>query len=119
MRLTEAEWAVMEALWEGECFSLKEITNTLSPIKGWNKNTVHTYLTRMEKKGFVIIDKENKKPYSAGIKREVCAEEERNELLGKVYKGAAGDLIAAFLKETKISQSEVEKLKKMLEEMEV
>lgn len=119
MKLTEAEWAVMEVLWKGECFSLKEITDNLEPVKGWNKNTVHTYLTRMEKKGFVNIARNEQKPYSAGIEREVCATEERNELLSKVYKGAAGDLIAAFLKETKISKSEVDKLRQMLDDMEV
>ena len=48
MKLTDAEWSVLEILWSGERFSLKEIQ-----ANGWNKNTVHTYLTRMEKKGLV------------------------------------------------------------------
>ena len=29
MKLTDAEWAVMEVLWEGEKFSLKEVTDKL------------------------------------------------------------------------------------------
>ncbi|MBE6039049.1 MAG: BlaI/MecI/CopY family transcriptional regulator [Anaerofustis stercorihominis] len=119
MKLTEAEWAVMEVLWSGENFSLGEITSSLHNVNSWNKNTVHTYLTRMEKKGYVKIHKGDTRPYSANISREECAGEERNELLSKVYKGATGDLIAAFLKESKISQKEILKLKKMLDEMEV
>ena len=31
MKLTEAEWAVMEALWAGESFSLGELTRALYP----------------------------------------------------------------------------------------
>ncbi|MBR6801307.1 MAG: BlaI/MecI/CopY family transcriptional regulator [Eubacteriaceae bacterium] len=119
MKLTDAEWAVMEVLWEGEKFSLKEVTDKLFSIKGWNKNTVHTYLTRMEKKGYVSIEKHAQKPYSANIIRDDCAKEERNDLLSRVYKGSAGDLIAAFLKESKISKDEVDNLRKMLDDMEV
>lgn len=119
MKLTEAEWAVLEVLWSGENFALGEITKALLTVKGWNKNTVHTYLTRMEKKGMVSIDRNSMKPYSANISKEVCAKEERTELLNKVYGGAAGDLLTAFLKETKISKKEADKLRALLDEMEV
>ena len=73
----------------------------------------------MEKKGIVSIDRSSDKPYSAAITREECAREERQELLSKVYSGATGDLISAFLKESKISKKEVERLKKLLDDMEV
>lgn len=119
-RLSEAEWTVLTALWEGEAFNLGEVVEHLKPIKGWSRNTVHTYLTRMEKKGLVSIDREEEPhKYSAGVSREECAGKERRNLLEKVYGGAAGDLIAAFLKESKISEEEREALKKLLDEMEV
>lgn len=119
MKLTEAEWSVLNILWSGERFALGEITNALKSVKSWNKNTVYTYLTRMEAKGLVAIDRSHAKPYSAAISREACAQQERDELLTKVYHGAAGDLIAAFLRESTISQPEIDRLKQMLDEMEV
>jgi len=119
MKLTEAEWAVLNILWTGDFFSLKEITSALQDVNGWNKNTVYTYLTRMEKKGLVTIDRSMSKPYAAAVSKEFCAKKERNELLDKVYGGAAGDLIAAFLKESSISIDERDSLKKMLDDMEV
>ncbi len=119
MKLSEAEWAVLNILWSGKCFSLKEITTALQEINGWNKNTVYTYLTRMEKKGLVAIERSQVKPYSAAVTKEFCAKKERTELLDKVYGGATGDLIAAFLKESSISTEERNRLKKMLDEMEV
>ena len=119
MRLTEAEWAVMEVLWSGESFALGEITGALKEKKGWTKKTVYTYLTRMEGKGLVNIDRDGHCPYSAAVSRESCAKEERKELLTKVYGGAAGDLIAAFLKESEISKQEVDRLRQLLDEMEV
>lgn len=119
MKLTEAEWSVLKVLWSGERFTLGEVTSALQRVNGWNKNTVHTYLTRMSGKGLVKIDRTHSKPYAAAVSREECASVERRELLGKVYGGAAGELIAAFLKESAISRQEMEKLRKMLDEMEV
>lgn len=119
MKLTDAEWDVMNILWMGKDFTLGEITAALKSVNGWNKNTVYTYLTRMEHKGLVTIDRSKPKPYSAAVSREFCAKKERTELLDKVYGGAAGELIAAFLKESTISQSEKERLRNMLDDMEV
>ena len=119
MKLTEAEWSVLDILWSSERMAFGEIVKALEPIQGWSKNTVHTYLTRMEKKGLVEIDRTKEEPYAAAVTKEMCAKEEREELLTKVYGGAAGDLIAAFLKESKISKKEVERLRQMLEDMEV
>ena len=81
MKLTDSEWAVMEALWTAEEHALGEITDALKSVNGWNKNTVLTYLTRMEKKGIVSIDRGSDKPYSAAVTKEECAREKRQELL--------------------------------------
>ena len=119
MKLTEAEWNVLDILWSEKEMALGEVTKALATVNGWSKNTVHTYLTRMETKGLVKIDRTHVKPYSAAVSREECAQHEREELLNKVYGGATGDLIAAFLKESTISNAEVARLKKLLDEMEV
>ncbi len=119
MKLTDAEWTLMEVLWQDERFALKEITKALSQRLGWNRNTVYTYLIRMEGKGMVAIDKDSPKPYRAAVSRDICAGEERNALLSRVYGGSAGDLIAAFLKESTLSQEETDRLRRMLDEMEV
>ena len=76
-------------------------------------------LTLLSYKGLVTIDRSKTKPYAAAVSKEFCAKKERNELLDKVYSGAAGDLIAAFLKESSISAEERDRLKKMLDDMEV
>lgn len=119
MRLTDAEWPVMEILWSGERFSLRQITQALKEVNRWNKNTVYTYLTRMAQKGLVHIDHTHEQPYSAAVTREECARTERHELLQRVYGGAAGDLIAAFIGDGTLSPQEAARLKKLLDDMEV
>ena len=120
MKLSEAEWSVLDALWEKKEASLKELTDALRDKKNWNKKTVFTYLTRMEAKGLVCIKKDvTPHIYCAMIDRESCQQKERHSFLNRVYSGSAGDLIAAFLKEEPISQEEREKLRKILDDMEV
>lgn len=120
IKLTEAEWSVLQMLWRGESFPLGEVVSALEPILRWRRNTVLTYLTRMEKKGLVRIDRAAEPHrYSAAVSREACASQERRHLLDRVYGGAAGDLIAAFLKESQITPEEREKLKTLLDDMEV
>ncbi|MBQ8496786.1 MAG: BlaI/MecI/CopY family transcriptional regulator [Clostridia bacterium] len=119
MKLSDAEWAVLEILWGGHAFTLGEITASLKNINGWSSKTVYTYLTRMEAKGLVAIDRSINAPYSAALAREECVKNERHDLLNRAYKGAAGDLIAAFLKESSISAEEKERLRSLLDDMEV
>ena len=57
VKLTEAEWSVLQVLWGGKSFALGEVVAALEPTLHWRRNTVHTYLTRMEGKGLVTIDR--------------------------------------------------------------
>ena len=99
IRLTEGEWASFRGPLVRGTLSPGEIVSALRPKMNWRRNTVHTYLTRMESKGLVKIHRETEPhQYAAAVSREACAQQERKQLLDKVYNGAAGELIAAFLK---------------------
>ncbi len=120
MKLSEREWTVLGALWESGGAELGELVNRLYEQTQWNRNTVLTYLTRMEAKGMVRIDKEvSPHRYYATLDKESCRKKERKSFLSRVYSGSAGDLIAAFLKEETISAEERERLRKLLDDMEV
>ncbi len=120
MKLTDREWTVLNTLWETGGAELGELVQRLYEHTGWSRNTVLTYLTRMEAKGLVRIDKgASPHVYFATLAREDCQERERQSFLRRVYSGKTGDLIAAFLKEESISQEERERLRKLLDDMEV
>lgn len=122
IRPTDAEWAVLDVLWAAGAAgaALGEVLDALRPVTGWSRNTVHTYLTRMENKGLVRIDRAAEPHrYHAAVTREQCAREARQGFLRTVYGGAAGDLVAAFLKENALSPAERDRLRQLLDEMEV
>ena len=74
----------------------------------------------MEAKCLVTIDK-TPAPYrdQAAVDRVACAAQERQGLLNRVYQVSAGKLVAAFLKEEKLTAQEREELRKLLDDMEV
>lgn len=120
IKLSEREWTVLRVLWETDGAELGVVVERLFPETGWNRNTVLTYLTRMETKGFVKIEKEvSPHIYRASLNQEDCQAQERRSFLKRVYQGAAGELVAAFLKEERISQEERDHLRRLLDEMEV
>ena len=120
VRLSEREWLVLGVLWESGGAALGEVTRALQDETGWNRNTVLTYLTRMETKGLVSIDREGcPRLYRAALSREDCQAQARDSFLRQVYHGATGDLVAAFLREKPISAQERDELRRLLDEMEV
>ena len=120
MNLSEREWTVLDALWETDGAELGTIVDLLYEKTGWSRNTVLTYLTRMEAKGLVSIDKKSSPHvYRATTDRESCRRNERQSFLSRVYSGSAGELIAAFLKEESITAEERETLRRLLDDMEV
>ncbi len=118
--LSDREWTVLSALWASGGDTLGGLTEALYPETGWSRNTVLTYLTRMEGKGLVSIDKAGSPHiYRAALDRDACRSRERQTFLNRVYQGSAGDLVAAFLKESPLTPREREELRRLLDNMEV
>lgn len=115
-KISDSEWKIMEILWEKGTASQSEIMEALD-VK-WNKNTVYTFLSRLEHKGMAISEG-SPKHYRAAVRREDCVEQEQESFLNKVYHGSAGQMVTAFVEEGKLTADEVETLKRLLEGMDV
>lgn len=118
-RLTDSEWKVMEALWQGGPQTLGEVLTRLAEDTGWSRTTVHTYLTRMMAKGLVAADAQSPRRYSAARSWESCVAEEERSLADRAYGGSAGRLVAAFVRSGQLGREERAELRRLLDEMEV
>ena len=67
-KLSDSEWKVLEALWQADSLLLGDIVDSLYRRTKWSRNTVHTYLTRMEKKGLVVKEQGTGNGYRAKIR---------------------------------------------------
>ena len=112
-KITESEWQLMELVWQG-IVTQPRMMEQLG--KKWNKNTVHTFLTRLCTKGYLEVDKEcSPHVYRAIVCREECERQERQSFLQRVYRGSVGSMVASFVKDSQLSEQEVEELRKLLD----
>ena len=116
--ISESEWAVMEALWEGAPQTASEVTKTLRPTMNWAENTVRTLLTRLVEKG-ALKTKDNAsgtRVFSPAVKREACVGAESESFMQRVFRGASKPLLIHFAQNAQLTPEEVRELKKMLDQ---
>ena len=94
IQLTDAEWKIIEVLWDEHPRSMPEITKQLEPSTGWTRHTIITLLKRMESKGTVSVDSSGPvKMYSPKITREQASAEQTRRFLSRVFSGNLSLLI--------------------------
>lgn len=117
--LTEAEWSVMECLWETSPITGREATERLEESMGWNRSTTLTLLRRMEAKGAVAGDNENGiKTFRPLISRDDAALQETEEFLSRVYKGSVGMLVSSLASKNTLSKADIDELYDILKKAE-
>lgn len=119
INLTDAEWNVMECLWEKSPRTGRETVTYLNEKMGWSRSTTLTLLRRMEEKGAVSSEMvENITMFSPCISREGAALQETESFLDRVYKGSLGMMLSSFTKQQNLSKSEIDELYAILDELE-
>jgi BlaI family penicillinase repressor len=114
--ISDAEWKIMEILWEDAPGTITEITKALKGVTGWTKHTVITLLKRLEEKGAIYYEEgERAKQYYPRLKREDAARQETEEFLDKVYHGRMGLMLNAMVQQKALSAEEIDELYQILE----
>lgn len=119
INLTEAEWNVMECLWEKSPRIGREIIEWLKERKKWSRSTTLTLLRRLEEKNAVRTEtKGNVKAFYPLLTRECAALQETEHFLDRVYHGSLGMMVSAFTKRQNLSQEEIQELYAILADLE-
>ena len=114
-RCTEAEWKIMEVLWESAPRTMSEITKALEPATGWTRHTVITLLKRMQEKGTVAVDESGDvKRYSPLLSQEEASSQETKKFLSHVFSGKASLLINHLVDSGEITLREMDELMDMM-----
>ena len=119
VQVTDAEWKIMECLWDHAPQTMGEITATLEPATGWTRQTVITLLKRMTEKGAVSMDDSGRaKKYTPLITREEASAEETHKLLDHVFKGKASLLVNQLVDSGNLTEEDLKEILKAMHEME-
>lgn len=115
-RISDAEWKVMKVLWERSPLTSTEIIESLKLDTAWSPKTIHTLISRLVKKKALKVKKES--PfylYYPLITEQKCRRVETESFLQKVYDGSFHLLVANFIKDERLSEEEIEGLKRILD----
>ena len=114
-RCTEAEWKIMEVLWDQSPRTMSEITKALENTTGWTRHTVITLLKRMQEKGTVAVDETGDvKRYTPLLSQEEASAQQTKKLLSHVFSGQASLLISHLVDSGEITLKEMEELMDMM-----
>lgn len=118
--LTQAEWSVMERLWEEGPLTGREMTARMEARCGWSRSTTLTLLGRLEAKGAVAGTAGAKGPkvFSPVLRREDAALRETEDFLGRVYHGSLSLMVSALTKKQALSREELDQLCALLKGLE-
>lgn len=117
IKLFDSELKVMDVLWREGDTTAKHISDVLKEEIGWNMNTTYTLIKRCMKKGAIERSEPNFMCHAL-IPKEDVQEAETNELINKIYDGSVDKLFAALLNRKKLSAEQIDKLQKMIDELE-
>ena len=114
-KLFDSEEKVMEILWERGPLSAKEVSLIAADSIGWNKNTTYTVIKKLETKGFLRRD-EPGFLCTPLVTREEMQKKAATSLLNKVFGGSRKALFSALLEDEKLTDKEIEELRKLINE---
>ena len=94
VQVTEAEWKIMECLWDHAPQAMAEITRTLEPTTGWTRHTVITLLKRLTEKGAVSVENNGYVHlYTPLITKEESSTLETRKLVNRAFSGQPAMLV--------------------------
>mgnify|MGYP005772448925 FL=1 len=118
--LTQAEWSVMECLWEVGPLTGREVTQRMEKTCGWSRSTTLTLLSRLEAKGALesVPAEKGPKIFSPLLRREDAALGETKDFLDRVYQGSLSLMVSALTKKQALSREELDELYELLKGLE-
>ncbi|KAA5539468.1 BlaI/MecI/CopY family transcriptional regulator [Roseiconus nitratireducens] len=116
MQLSDAEWIVMNLIWDSQPTEASEVIAALGSENGWSGATVKTMLHRLVKKGALHTESVGKKyRYTAAVRRSDCVRRASRSFLERVFGGDAAPALLHLVRTSKLSDSELAELRELLD----
>jgi BlaI family penicillinase repressor len=112
--LTEAEWLILEVIWERGYCTAPDVQEALKERTGWAYSTVKTLMDRMAEKGLLETERIRKMIlFRPGIKRVQAQRAEVMRAAKRAFSGAFSPLVEFLLDDDKLSKEELKHLEEM------
>lgn len=119
VELTEAEWTIMEVVWEHQPCAAGTVQEALTSSRDWSYATVKVTMDRMVKKGFLKMKKvRNLQLFSASIDKVAAQQSELRRVLKRAFDGALTPMMQFLVDHEGISSEDARLLRKLADEAE-
>lgn len=117
-RISDAEQAVMEALWTRAPLTAADVAAQIGEEKGWSLATVKTLLSRLVAKNAVASEPDGRRfLYSPLIQRSEFVGQESRRLLDRLFGGRAASLVAHLAEAEELSDRDLAEIENLLKEL--
>lgn len=111
-KVFESEYRFCLIMWENEPMKMSDLAKVCKEKIGWSRTTTYTVIKRLEERG--ILRKEGSTVIPVYTKEEIQVSEV-NELIEKKFENNLPAFIAAFSKSKKLSKTDIDEIKKIIE----
>jgi BlaI family transcriptional regulator, penicillinase repressor len=112
LKLCESEYRFAAIVWENEPLGSGELVALCEKNLGWKKSTTYTVLKKLCERG---IFKNDNATVTSLIKQEQVQRFESEQFIRRAFGGSLPRFITAFMNDKKLSNAEVDALKKLID----
>jgi predicted transcriptional regulator len=112
-KIFESEYRFCLILWENEPIKSSSLVKLCQEQLGWKPTTTYTVIKRLSERGVL---KNDDTVVSSLVSKDEVQASELNEMVNKTFEGSLPAFIAAFIKHSKLSDKDIDEIKKMIDE---
>lgn len=114
-RIGEAEYAVMEVLWDQAPLTAAEVAARVPAERGWSIRTVKTMLGRLLAKGVLAHDEEGRRYlYRPAVARADYVAQESGRLIDRMFGGRVTPLVAQLAARDRLTEADIAEIEALL-----
>lgn len=115
-RISDAEHAVMEALWAESPLTAQEVAERVGPARGWSANTVKTLLGRLLAKQAITYEEDGRRYlYRPLVARADYVAGESRRLMDRLFGGRLTPLVAHLAEQDALTQADIAEIEALLQ----
>ena len=117
-RISDAEHAVMEVLWEESPLTAQDVAERVPSERGWSSNTVKTLLGRLLAKNAIVHEEEGRRYlYRPLVEREDYVAGESQRLIDRLFGGKLTPLVAHLADRDQLTAQDIAEIEAILKEL--
>lgn len=117
-RISDAEHAVMEVLWDESPLSAQDVAERVAPTRDWSANTVKTLLGRLLSKNVVAHEEDGRRYlYRPLVARDDYVAGESQRLIDRLFGGRLTPLVAHMAERDELTAQDIAEIEALLKEL--